>query len=127
MADNIGLVFNDLRDEVINRARKDFKRMVTEAYKEGIELMSGTLTQSQLNTMGNPYATDSWFPINKQTGKLLDSWKMKGSKDEFSIYFWEARAKYARYVIEGTSKMKARDVFKEILKRLPSKLAKLEE
>lgn len=123
MADGI----ESLKDKAIDKVKERLRLIVEDMESDGYHMMSGTLSQRTITSMGHPYARQSWFPINVQTGTLRHSWKQTGGGLSYTLSFDEMEARYARYVIKGTRKMKARDVLEELKNSFTTRVDKFKE
>lgn len=114
-------------DAAISVLKDDFEAMVQESFQKGRTLMSGSLTTESINLLHHPYKVRANFPINRQTGRLFNSFQVSETKDRYVIFFDESKARYARYVIKGTKNLKPRDVLEVLIKDFPAQAAKLKE
>jgi hypothetical protein len=105
------------------------------AYHDQDELLSGTTSQAQLNRENNPYGRDftnpkgkrrarrKLLPINKQTGRLYNARYIRIDREKENLITAYVgvynRESYFKYVLarDGTSKMKARGLRKELKRR----------
>lgn len=114
-------------DKTVEELEKDFKSLVEDSYKKGQSLMTGVLKTESIKILHHPYKNSGKFPINRQTGRLYNSFQELQSRNTYHLFYDEAKAKYAKYVILGTKNMKPRDVLNVLIKDFPAQAAKLKE
>jgi hypothetical protein len=132
-------MFKRYRKKTQNATRKAVEAATKQAYGMVYENLSGPYSISTLTNMGHPYSKTRHssisitgiepFVINKQSGKLRDSLKIKeessgASGSIWSVGFDSSAPFYTLYVIEGTKKLHGRDVISRTLNN-PIAYAKL--